>query len=151
MKLSKMKINFVAFFLVVLLCAFTHSQYINTQQQVESTTVALNTIVSVNQTANTNKYYQTVVPNPQEDEILLITVASDIQSYIGIFVITSNSPNFVNGTWPDWSAYTQECFYASIDTCAIKMPSVSSLPDGQTNLTVYITVTIGNQDCTYNL
>lgn len=98
----------------------------------------------MNHTANTNKYYQTVVPNPQDDQILLITVASDIQSYIGIFVITSDSPNFVNGTWPDWSSFTQECFYASLDTCAIKMPSASSLPDGQTNLTVYITVNIGN-------
>lgn len=48
--------------------------------------------------------------------------------------------------WPDWSSYTQECFYASIDTCALRVPDVKDLPNGVTELVVYFTVTVG-VDC----
>lgn len=42
-----------------------------------------------------------------------------------------------------WESYTQECFYASIDTCALRLPDVKDLPSGNTNLIVYFTVTVG--------
>ena len=52
--------------------------------------------------------------------------------------------------WPDWNSYTQECFYASIDTCALRVPDVKDLPNGVTELVVYFTVTVG-VDCQYTL
>lgn len=63
---------------------------------------------------------------------------------------TSESPDFKTGVWPDWQNNSQECFYSSMDTCAIRLPDASKLPNGQTNLTVYFTITV-SRNCSYSL
>jgi hypothetical protein len=99
-------------------------------QSVDNITVPLNTPQQFEQMALTYNYYQTSVKNPNSNEVLLITMAVDINIWVGIFVSTSDSPTFKNGTWPNRTSYTQECFYSSIDTCAVRMPDVSQLPNG---------------------
>lgn len=71
----------------------------------------------------------------------MITVSADIQAFVSIYVITSASDKFVEGQWPDWSLYSQECFYSSIDTCALRVA-------GGKDLVVYFTVMVG-VDCEY--
>ena len=69
----------------------------------------------------------------------MITVSADIQAFVSIYMITSASDKFVEGQWPDWSLYSQECFYSSIDTCALRVA-------GGNDLVVYFTVMV-SVDC----
>lgn len=59
---------------------------------------------------------------------------------------TSNSDKWDSNNWPDWTTYTEECFYSSLDTCALRLPDVKDLSAGSTTLIVYFTVTVG-ADC----
>jgi hypothetical protein len=92
----------------------------------------------------------TTVTNPSSDKVLLITIASDIQNLVSIYVSTSASPDFRRGSFPTRASASQYCFYSSIDTCALHIPDPSDLPDNQTDLIVAFTVEVSTA-CTYTL
>jgi hypothetical protein len=71
------------------------------------TSVALNTPQQYSQVANSENYFLATVPNPSSDKVLLITISSDIQNLVVIYVSTSASPDFRNGTFPTSTSFSQ--------------------------------------------
>jgi hypothetical protein len=92
---------------IFMVFVLVESQFMISSSAVESVTVPLNTPKQVAQQADTYTYYQTSIPNPNSTQIFLITVSADIKIWIGIFISTSNSPNFSNDSWPNRTSYTQ--------------------------------------------
>lgn len=132
--------NNILLLLLILIFLISFSTTRNLQQTpTSSTTLALNTPTKIIQSSNSQNYFQTTISSSSAENVLMITVSADIQAFVSIYVITSASDKFVEGQWPDWSLYSQECFYSSIDTCALR---VSAGKD----LVVYFTVMVG-VDC----
>lgn len=81
-----------------------------------------------------------------DDQVLMITVAADDDTYIGIFVTLSTSDNFNSSTWAeDAQSADQDCYSSGIVTCA------ALLEDTGAELNIHFSVYIGSASTTYTV